>query len=442
MNISLKLKRAHTEGNNFDFDVDIPPHCAAAAYTLFVLDTLELTNTRTLGAAAKKRARKHIRKAVMTSLPCSGEKLQGAVHCTMRVAAFVALLKLLPSQSSATAQAALAWAQSNRLRGHTREGVWNLNDVMFSLEALVVHWETFTQSVWDDFDPHDPDKTCRIMKHHASPLSAYLLYLWKQCARFVFMKSAKDIAEHMNAGQFTLPYSKEGGSGHEVALHTKTITVMCEIWRFTHYERSITFSPSDLQSCVFDEERDEATFLSVFAFEKNQLDVDKFRELLRKRLAGRFLCPADAEIYRQLKGGGKKFDPDSVLGDRHTLNLPGFLQEVSGGWSFEDMCAHPRIRDELYLAMCDSGCRSKCGSDFTTRFYKQPGPPVDSVAPSAFVPVVKRYGHATVVVQGGLAVTPPVPFASAFAIWCRRCARQNLRPYGINFEKITSKFLL
>ena len=267
MNISLKLTRANLQDNTFDFDTNIPPHCAAAAYTLFVLDTLELAcQGASLSADAKKQARRNIRKAVMTSLPCSGEKLQGAVHCTLRVSAFVALLKLLPKQSVATAKAGLEWAQANHFRGHTREGVWNLNDVMFSLETLVVHWESYMRSLWRNFDCENPAYTFRQLRHHASSLSVYLLYLWKQCARFVFMDNARDIAEYMNAGKFTLPYALDNGAGHKIALHTETVNIMCEIWRFTHYERSIQFSETQLREFDYDEAADENTFLSVFAF--------------------------------------------------------------------------------------------------------------------------------------------------------------------------------
>ncbi len=107
MDVSLRLVRANAPDNEFDFDKHIPDHCPEAAFCLFVLDTIELCqNTETWDLAVKKKARKNTRKAVLSSLPCTSEKMQGGVHCTMRVAAFVAMLKLLPSQSTRTANSA------------------------------------------------------------------------------------------------------------------------------------------------------------------------------------------------------------------------------------------------------------------------------------------------------------------------------------------------
>lgn len=437
MDVQLRLTRASAQDNAFDFEKDIPPHCSQAAFCLFVHDTLELCqNTKIWDPDAKRRARRNTRKAVLSSLPCTGEKLQGAVHCTLRVAAFTAMLMLLPSQSTRTAKKALEWAQEAGLRGHTREAEWNIHDLMFALETLVVHWESLVQSQWNTCDF---ETAARFFQDPSSPLSAYLLYLWRQCARFVFMENADDIAEYMNAGTFTLPYASGDGT-HTIALHTHTVTTMCEIWRFVYYERSIRFSVPSLQEFVFDPDQDEAVFLDLFQFEIRQLDVDKFRELFRKRLASRFLCPADAEIFRQLKGGGKKFDPDSVINERHTLNLPGFLQEVGSSWKFERIRETPEVRDELFRAMCDSGCLSKCGADFSTRFFEEPGVPTSATPRNKTVPYVKRYGHAFVVLRDGKAVTPPVPFATAFASWAKMLRRFRMKPYGIDYDKITSKF--
>lgn len=437
MDVQLKLTRANVQSNTFDFDRDIPLHCPQAAYCLFVHDVLELCQSAsTWNVDAKKKARRNVRRAVLSSLPCTGEKLQGAVHCTLRVAAFTAMLMLLPSQSTRTSKRALEWAQEMGLRGHTREASWDINDLMFALETLVVHWETLVQSHWNTCDF---ETAAGFFQDPKSPLSAYLLYLWRQCARFVFMKNAEDIARYMNAGSFTLPYSSGDGS-HSIALHTQTVTTMCEIWRFVYYERSIRFSMSCLRDFVFDPERDQTIFLNLFCFEIRQLEVDKFRELFRKRLAARFLCPADAAIYKQLNGGGKKFDPDSVINERHTLNLPGFLQEVGASWKFEKILSEPMARDELFRAMCDSGCLSKCGADFSTRFFEEPGVPVNATPKNKTIPYVKRYGHAFVLLRGAEAVTPPVPFATAFRSWSIELRRLHMKPYGINYDEVTSAF--
>lgn len=443
MEVSLRLTRADCAENKFDFDKNIPQHCQEAAYCLFVLDTLELCeNTDTWDLDAKRRARRNVRKAVLSSLPCASNKLQGAVPCTLRVAAFTAMLKLLPSQSARSAKAALVWAQEEGLRGNTRDEAWTLNDLMFSLETLVVHWERLVERrwrAWRAWGSGDLESAVRFFQHQTSPLSKYLLYLWRQCARFVFMQGSNNIAEHMNAGKFTLPYSSDDGST-KIALHTHTVSTMCEIWRYTYFERSVTFCPARLGGFVLCPE-DEGIFLNLFHFEIRQLEVDKFRELLRKRLAARFLCPADAEIYRQLKGGGKKFDPDSVINERHTLNLPGFLQDIGAAWTFDAISQQPLIRDELHRAMCDSGCRSKCGTDFSTRFFEEPGPPPGGVPKNKRIPYVKRYGHAFVLMFGSKAVTPPVPFALAFAAWARKLRAMRLHPYGINYEKVTISFV-
>lgn len=436
MEVSLRLTRANALDNEFDFDKHIPHHCPGAAYCLFVLDTLEVCqNTETWDLAVKKKARKNARKAVLSSLPCTSEKLQGGVHCTMRVAAFTAMLKLLPSQSSRTAKAALEWAQEAGLRGNTRETEWDINDLMFSLETLAVHWESLVQTQWST---SDFESAVRFFQDQTSPLSGYLLYLWRQCARFVFMKDSREIAAHMNAGIFTLPYNCGDGS-RKTALHTHTVTTMCEIWRYIYHERSMSFCLSSLRDFVFCQD-DEREFLDLFNFETRQLDVDKFREMFRKRLAARFLCPADAEIFRQLKGGGKKFDPDSVINERHALNLPGFLQEVGAGWDFDRISSQPMVRDELFRAMSDSGCLSKCGADFSTRFFEEPGVPVNAVPRNKRIPYVKRYGHAFVLMFNSKAVTPPVPFATAFASWARKIQQLRLKPYGINYGKVTTTF--
>lgn len=439
MDVSLRLTRANFAENVFDFDKDIPPHCSEAAYCLFLLDTLELCeNTQTWELDVKRRVRKNLRKAVLSSLPCTRNKLHGAVPCALRVAAFTAMLKLLPSQSNRTAKISLEWAQEEGLRGNTRGEDWDLNDLMFSLETLVVHWETLVHRHWRTADFRS---AVHFFQHQTSPLSGYLLYLWRQCARFVFMRGSGDIATHMNAGKFTLPYSSGGGSSHNIALHTNTVATMCEIWRYIHFERSVSFCPTSLESFALCPEQDEERFLNLFRFEIRQLEVDKFRENFRKQLATRFLCPADAETYRQLKGGGKKFDADSVIGERHTLNLPGFLQEIGAGWTFEKISQQPLVRDELHRAICDSGCRSKCGADFSTRFFEEPGAPLDSVPKNTRVPYVKRYGHAFVLMFGSKAVTPPVPFASAFAAWARKIQELHLNPYGVNYKEVSTTFV-
>lgn len=437
MEVSLRLVRANAPGNEFDFDKHIPDHCPGAAFCLFVLDTIELCqNTETWDLAVKKKARKNTRKAVLSSLPCTSEKMQGGVHCTMRVAAFVAMLKLLPSQSSRTAKRALEWAQEAGLRGNTRETEWGINDLMFSLETLAVHWESLVQRHWNT---SDFESAVRFFQHQTSPLTGYLLYLWRQCARFVFMKDPREIAAHMNAGVFTLPYNCGDGS-RKTALHAHTVTTMCEIWRYIYHERSVSFCSSSLRDVVCCRNDDERNFLNLFNFEIRQLEVDKFREMFRKRLLARFLCPADAEIFRQLKGGGKKFDPDSVINERHAVNLPGFLQEIGASWTFDKISQQPLVRDELYRAMCDSGCLSKCGADFSTRFFEEPGVPVNTVPRNKKIPYVKRYGHAFVLMFNLKAVTPPVPFATAFASWARKVQQMRLKPYGINYEKVTTIF--
>ena len=444
MNVQLKLDRAHLVTNEFDFDRHIPPHCAVAAYSLFVADALalrralRLENDEQVRTNAERCLRGNLKKAVMTTLPCSCEKLQGSVPCTLRVAAFAALLGMLPRQSRGAQQRGLEWARRNGLRANTRDTAWDLNDLMFALESLVVHWERVSESAWASETP---------LGYFQGDAGAYFLFLWKQCARFLSMSRPDDIAEHMNAGKFTLPYSNlpgssssSSGSSSVIALHTNTVAQMCEVWRFVRYERFFPFSetPVDLTERAADQEQ----FLRAFHLEVRQLDVDKFRELLRRRLVARFLCPTDTEVYYHLKPGsrGKGFDPDSVISERHSLNLPGYLQKLASAWTFEKMLQDPIVRDELFRAMADSGCRSKCGSDFTTKFFEEPGPPAQPALRNAGVPYIKRYGHAFVLVHRGEGVSPPSPFASAFKAWLLTLKNNSTVPYGIRFDSLYTHF--
>ena len=438
MQVQLRLRRSYELGNKFDFDESIPPHCAVAAYSLFVVDAIELSrrlNDAPNQKESLRRLRQNLRKAVMTPLPCSYEKLRGAVPCTLRVAAFSTLLRVLPPQSSRSKQRGMDWATRHGLRSNTRPADWDLNDLMFALESLVVHWERLSKLAWSSPAP---------LSFLRKDGGAYFLLLWHQCARFLSMTTPQDIAEYMNAGKFTLPYANvpSADSGESVvALHTNTLAQMCEIWRFVRYERFFPFDEWEVVPASTQEEH-QRIFLQVFHLEIRQLEVDKFRELLRLRLAARFLCPADTETYYHLKPGsrGKGFDPDSVINERHTLNLPGYLQKVASGWTFEQMLGDPMVRDELFRAMADSGCRSKCGSNFTTKFFEQPGPPTDSVARSANVPYLKRYGHAFVLVHRGKGKTPPLPFASAFCAWISVLKRNSIVPYGVRFDTLFPLF--
>ena len=449
MNVQLKLTRAHTVENRFSLWDSVPKHCAKAAITLFLADTFELRKKiqqRALGspdngdvfARARARTRRKLRGLVLSSKKIMRAKLSGGTPFNLRVAAFTVLLQFLPESTPEDAPAALEWAQSHGLRGNVRELNWLLSDLMFALDTLAVHWESFCESVWSSHTPLEALETLQLQQERPDSFQGYLQFLWQQCARFVLMRSPDHIKTFMDAGAFTLLYESLDGSGHQIALHADAVGTMCELWRWAQYEAQFPISRSRLASWQHDPVADENAFLALFEFEKLQLDVDKFRENLRKRFASRHLLPGDSAAYANITG--KDPEPDAVMEKQSCPNLPGYLQEIASAWTFDQMLALPHIKDELFRAMADSGCRSKVGCDFSTRFYSPAGPPHAEEIPRLQIPVVKRYMHAYTIVYKGEGITPPIPFVSAFAAWARFVRDTRLKPYGVNFRRVYEAF--
>lgn len=448
MNVQLKLARAHTVENQFSLWDSVPEHCADAAVTLFLADALTLnrkihqrmaesSTSKAVFARARAKTRETLEGLVLSSKKIMQTKLSGGVPFSLRVASFTILLQFLTGPMPPEDESvALQWAQSRGLRGNVRESNWLLSDLMFTLDTLAVHWDSFCESVWSQ-TPLEALDTLQLQERPDS-FQGYLRFLWQQCARFVLMRCPDQIKTYMDADTFTLPYDSLDGSGHEIALHTDAVSAMCELWRWIQYEVYFPMCRSRLASWQHDPVADEAAFVALFEFEKRQLDVDKFRENLRKRFASRHLLPGDAAAYASLSG--KDPEPDAVMEKRSCTNMPGYLQKIASAWSFEQMLMLPHIKDELFRAMADSGCRSKVGCDFSTRFYSPPGPPHAEETPRLQIPVVKRYMHAYTIVYKGEGVTPPIPFASAFAAWARLVRDTHLKPYGVNFRRVCEAF--
>lgn len=450
LQVQLNLRRAHTVDNEFDVWGSVPDHCADAAISMFLADALRLQRklsephncteeNRRLHFSAHVRTTEKLAKLVKSPRKIMQTKLNGPLPFSLRIAAFTILMKYMNgADAPANSLEILEWAEKNGLRGHVREDGWLLSDVMFALQTLAVHWESYCEDVWSN---HPQSMACSFFQRTMGArlsLQTYMDYLWWQCAKFMFMRNSADIAHTMDAGVFTLPYESVEGTEHEIALHPDAVSQMCELWRFLQYETEFPLNTNKVATWQSNENQNQEQFLSLFEFEKNQLDVDKFREDLRKRLAERHLLPADAAVYTSLTG--KEADADSVMDKKSCLNVAGYLQQVASAWTFDEMVAVPHIRDELFRAMADSGCRSKVGSDFSSKFYRLPGPPLVEEPPLLQVPIIKRYMHAFIIVHKGEGITPPISFASAFAGWARIVHEMRMKPYGINFERITSAF--
>lgn len=412
----LKLKRLRTALDVIDFDpsTDIPEHCAPAAVTLFLADVLALRHTFDGNQEFVATAFDKMAALTLSSTPVMLEKLSGGVGCTLHTAAFAVMLQCLPA-SLHNNSAALQWAASMDLKGNTSDEPWRLSDVLYAMEALVCHWEALCEHLWSL-----PDAK-RQFTSAESPLGQYLRFLWSQCARFLNMLDASEVARFMDASSFTMPYastdSATGATSHEVSLSPSTVSLMCEIWRHVEHERRAAFARTLLAA----PNDAETQFLRVFEFEKNQLSVDKFREELRRRLAERHLMLGDAEIWRAQQNG-KDPELDLVVGARMPLAVPGFLQTVSSAWTFEKMQGHPVVRDELYRLMVDSAFRNR-GVDFSLCYFRPAGIP-PAAAPRRNVFVVSRLAHGFVLVRCADAqsdyetvITPPLPFAQIFVLW-------------------------
>lgn len=435
MQVSLNLQRAQTPAalRAFDIERDIAPHSAEAAVALFVADALTLSTECTLDTATQRAGQDRLAQLVLSNRRMMTSALAGGVACTLRAAAFSAMLTFLPHADEDAARndvATLQWAAEYCLRGNVGAPPWSLADLMFALEALVVHWEGVCRRVW-------ADGGTRAFCDDDAPLGVYLRYLWRQCRRFVVGEGAAPAAT-----AHTLPYPDPEGGGHCVAVAPKTVTAMCEVWRQVEAQRRVVWDAVecfDALACA----AAETTFLRVFAFEKQQLNVNKFREDLRARLARRFLMLGDEEIW-SAQQGGKDVVVDLVVGARCTQALPGFLQRVAAGWTFEQMQTMPAVRDCLYRFMTDSAFYTATQLDFSSRFFEDVGIPVES-APRRRVWVLKRLCHGFVVMwcDGDgqrRAATAPLPFAAAFVAWARRAHAQQGYQYGPEVLRVARKF--
>lgn len=435
MEVSLRLKRANTPETLRAFDVNrhVPEHSAAAAVALFVLDVLTLSEGPE-DAEASSIARAKLAELLLSTQKVMLSALEGGVACSLRAAAFSAwLVHLLPpskpDSEHAIAEEVLQWAADHCLHGNVGEAPWSLTDLMFALETLACYWEPLCAEVWTLGGQSafcDPK----------SPLSLYLDYLWRQCRVFVVEHQAA-----MAVSAHTLPYAAEKqGELHQVSVSPSTVISMCEIWRNVEASRRMRWS----LSAYTPRDNDTVTFLNFVSFEKNQLQVDKFRENLRERFAHRVLVMGDKEIW-SAKHGGKDVVVDLVVGARCPLSTPGFLQAAASAWTWEQFHAVPWLRDELYRSMADSAFRTASQVDFSSRFYEDAGVPV-GVAPRRRVCVVKRICHGFTVVRcddagNRTAVTPPLPFAEAFAQWARRASRDRTQHYGPQVLTMTDSFV-
>ena len=443
MQVVLKLQRARTPAALRAFDVarDIPAHSAEAAVTLFLSDALALSTERALDPETRRAGRDALARLTLSDRTIMTSALAGGVSCTLRSAAFAAMLTFLPPADDADADdadaddaddaaAVLQWAADHCLRGNVGAPPWSLVDVMFALEALVVHWEGLCRRVW-------AEGGSRAFCDDAAPLGRYLAYLWRQCRRFAVGEGAAP-----SASAHTLPYPDPGGGGHCVAIAPGTVTVMCEVWRqVAAQRRTVWTAAEDMDAAA--REAAEALFLRVFAFEKQQLQVNKFREDLRARLARRFLMLGDEEIW-SAQQGGKDVVVDLVVGARCTLALPGFLQRVASGWTFEQMQTLPAVRDCLYRFMTDSAFVTATQINFSDRYYEDAGI-LAGAAPRRRVWLVKRTCHGCVVLWcdgdgARTAVTAPLPFAAAFGVWARRVTAQQGHRYGPEVLDVARQF--
>ena len=427
MQVLLNLKRVETAEALRAFDVsrDIPEHSAGAGVTLFVADALALSS-ETSDADTRRAGSEKLAQLVLSDRRVMTSALAGGVSCTLRSATFAAMLTFLPPVEG-DQSAVLRWAADHCLRGNVGAPPWSLEDVMFALEALVVHWEGLCRRVWAEGGE-------RAFCDDDAPLGLYLRYLWRQCGRFVVDADAVPVAS-----AHTLPYGD--ADEHCVGVSPSTVTVMCEVWRQVESQRRTVWeSAVDVGAC----DAAEALFLRVFAFEKRQLNVNKFREDLRARLARRFLMLGDDEIW-SAQQGGKEVVVDLVVGARCTLALPGFLQTVASSWTFERMQTVPAVRDCLYRFMADSAFTAATQVDFSSRYFEDVGI-VAGAAPRRRVWLVKRLCHGFVVVwsdaEGGrTAVMSPAPFAVAFGEWARRVFRQQgYQWYGPEVIELVGKF--
>ena len=420
MQVQLNLKRVLTSDDALAFDTnqDIPDHSAEAALCLYLIDILQCS----MLPAARKATEKNLRSLVMQSRPVMLKKLSGKSDRTLRLAAFTLLMHTMNhDQTEACVSEALTWAETNGLRASVRDVPTKLSDVLFSLEALMSHWERLNEDLWQSTDWEWGDT--------GACLGGYLKVLWSLCAKLMFLDSSSNPVSLLDASTFVLPYaSATSSSGHELGVHTKTVVRICEIWRFIEHEKSVVFDV--LPSTSFTE-YDEQVFLRVFEFEKNQLRVDKFRENLRKRLVSRFLFATDTQIAEGEEG--KEMEPDAVMGKQCLFHMPGYMQVIAMTWTFEEMQAFPAVRDELYRAMADTAFSNKIGFLWSDRFYV-----VRDKTTPRLVPTVTRHAHAYIVSHENKAKTHPVPFATAFRVWSKMV--HSIKPYNVDMSDITKFF--
>ena len=427
MNVILNLKRATSKRLLREFRVpeDFPKHCESAAITLFLADVLSLQNERDVASDAVAKLSKVclMRDKVLDS------KLAGGTSCSLRVAAFTAMLAHLWSQRSPGAMAnadVLRWAAEHCLHGNIRDRDWTLTDVMFALDSLVCHWESLCSSLWQTQGCFRRDDM----------LQRYLDLLWLQCARFVVGTADSEL---LDSSTHTLPYPRAcrsaGESEYETSVSPGAVVVMCEVWRSVERQRRVRWQLEAFKPLP----NAEAVFSRVFRFERNQLTVDKFRENLRARLAKRHLALGDAAIW-SAKNGGKDPEIDLVVGDRCPFAMQGYVQQAASAWTYEKMTQHEVVRDELYRGMTDSYFQSRTQLDFSCRFFEDADD--DPKVPRRGVTIVKRicHGFAVVVCDAEArrtATTPPLTFAHALLQWASAVAAMPAAQYGEDVVTVT-----
>lgn len=431
MNVVLNLKRANTPSLllNFDVEKDIAEHCREAAVVLFLHDVCELTeNNRELDTTVRTKAVSALQTLCLSNHKTMLSKLAGGLSCTLRVAAFAVMLSLMPNTiESAKEKDVLKWAADHCLHGNIGDDQWTLTDLMFALESVVCHWESLQKSIWSLLDTMPKDN---------KNLNQYLDYVWQECKHFVV---STPTTKNMNSSSHTLPYNNSDMStGHEIAVSPAAVSTMCEIWRQTTLQLQFRWELDNYAAMA----NAETMFLSAFAFEKNQLSVDKFREKLRVRLAQRHLMLGDEQIW-SAKQGGKAPELDLVVGERCPLAMPGYFQTATASWTFEKMQQHELVRDELYRMMADSAFTSRTQMDFSLRYFEDVG--VAKIQRKN-VHLVKRICHGFAVVRCDfdgkqVAVTPPLPFAAAFMHWCGKAVQQGGQQYGADVLSIANTCL-
>lgn len=432
MNVVLKLKRANTLQSLRQFSIsgDFPSHCKGAAITLFVADVLFL---RCDDASVSACAVEKLAQICLMTDKVVLSKLAGGVPCTIRVAAFTAMLAHMWSQRVRGAMddaSVLRWAADHCLHGNVRDTNWTLTDVMYALESLVCHWESVCQTVWNTEGGFFADDK----GGPADYFDKYLTVLWLQCAKFVVGDATSD---QLDSPVHTLPYQQEG-STFETSVSPDTVMVMSEVWRSVEKQRRVCWHTEGYVPVPdFD-----AIFARVFDFERNQLTVDKFRENLRARLAKRHLMLGDAAIW-SARQGGKDPDIDLVVGERCTLALAGYVQHAASVWTYEKMVEHAIVRDELFRMMTDSHFQSCTQVEFSCRFFEDADDTPD--VPRRGVVIVQRVCHGfTVVVCDAnakrVAITPPLPFAHAFLQWALAVsAGASTAQYGEDVMRVVQK---